>query len=120
MRTAGVSKLSSVVALSLSDDLTLFEGAWYTDSNLADPSFAERFARRFPGIRFATHMMPYAYDSLRLVVEAFESGTDPAAYIRNEREYSGSAGKVWRAPGAGNYRSEPAVWVIRDGKPTLQ
>ena len=70
---AGIHDIASVVALSLSDRPELFEGAWYTDSTVR-PEFVTRFEQRFPGTRFATHMMPYAYDSLRLVVEAFESG----------------------------------------------
>ena len=95
------------------------EGAWYTDSNLADADFAARFAKRFPGTRFATHMMPYAYDSLRLLVDGFESGGDPAQYIRAKTAYSGTPGRVWRLPGSGNYRSEPAVWIIKQGKPEI-
>jgi hypothetical protein len=116
---AKIHNISSVVALSLSNRPEWFEGAWYTDSNLADPAFRARFEERYPGTRFATHMMPYAYDSLRLVVEGFESGRGVAAYIRNTTAYDGMAGRVTREPGSGNYRSRPAVWMIKDGKPTL-
>ncbi len=65
-------------------------------------------------------MMPYAYDSLKLVVEAFESGQDPARYIREKTGYEGHAGRVTREPGSGNFRSRPAVWTIDDGKPALE
>ena len=119
LREAGIDNLASVVSLSLSDHPELFEGAWYTDSNLADPGFKARFEARYPGTRFATHMMPYAYDSLKLVVEAFESGEDPAEHLRKTLSYDGSAGRVTRAPGSGNFRSRPAVWRISDGKPEL-
>jgi ABC-type branched-subunit amino acid transport system substrate-binding protein len=119
LRSAGVRDVSSVVALSLSDQPALFEGAWYTDSYV-DPAFIARFEARFPGTRFATHMMPYAYDSLKLVVEAFESGQDPARYIREKTGYEGHAGRVTREPGSGNFRSRPAVWTIDDGKPALE
>ncbi len=119
LREARIDNLASVVAPSLSDAPELFEGTWYTDSNLADPGFKARFEARYPGTRFATHMMPYAYDSLRLLVEAYESGQDPAAYLRGTIAYDGSAGRVTRAPGSGNFRSRPAVWRIANGKPQL-
>jgi len=32
--------------------------------------------------KIATHMMPYAYDSYRLMVQAFESGEDTVKYIQ--------------------------------------
>jgi ABC-type branched-subunit amino acid transport system substrate-binding protein len=116
---AGIHNIASVVALSLSNKPQLFEGAWYTDSNLADPGFRARFEQRYPDTRFATHMMPYAYDSLRLVVEGFESGQGAIAYLRSKTDYEGTAGRVTRDAGAGNFRSRPAVWIIKDGRPTL-
>jgi hypothetical protein len=108
-----------VVALSISEKPELFEGAWYTDSNLADPGFKARFEQKYPDTRFATHMMPYAYDSLRLVVQGFESGRGVAEYLRSTTEYDGKPGRVTREAGSGNFRSRPAVWVIKNGKPTL-
>jgi ABC-type branched-subunit amino acid transport system substrate-binding protein len=119
LREAGIRDVSSVVALSLSESPEVFEGAWYTDSNLADANFKARFESKYPGTRFATHMMPYAYDSLKLLVEAFESGQEPAAYLRNKTAYQGSAGLVTRTPSSGNFRSRPAVWRISNGKPQL-
>ena len=118
LKEARIDNLASVVAFSISDHPEI-EGAWYTDSNLADAGFKMRFEEKFPETRFATHMMPYAYDSLRLLVEAFESGQDPAAYLRAKTAYDGSAGRVTRAPGSGNFRSRPAVWRITSGKPQL-
>jgi ABC-type branched-subunit amino acid transport system substrate-binding protein len=119
LRESGIDNMASVVAFSIGDHPEIFEGAWYTDSNLADAGFRQRFEKKYPGARFATHMMPYAYDSLRLLVEAFESGQDPAAYLRAKTAYDGSAGRVTRAPGSGNFRSRPAVWRIANGKPQL-
>jgi ABC-type branched-subunit amino acid transport system substrate-binding protein len=116
---AGIHDISSVVAPSLSDIPALFEGAWYTDSNLLDPSFKQRFQQRYPGVRFATHMMPYAYDSLRMLVDAFEAGQNPAVHLRRLTSYDGTADRLTKEPGSGNFQSEPAVWVIRDGKPAL-
>ncbi|HYY52165.1 MAG TPA: ABC transporter substrate-binding protein [Myxococcales bacterium] len=119
LRQAGIDNVASVVAPSVSAEPELFEGTWYTDSNIVDAGFKERFEKKYPGTRFATHMMPYAYDSFRLLVDAFESGEDPVAYVRARTAYDGTAGRVTRAPGSGNFRSRPAVWRIANGKPQL-
>ncbi|PYP08432.1 MAG: hypothetical protein DMD59_12240 [Gemmatimonadetes bacterium] len=104
---------------SLSQHPELFEGAWYTDSDLRDFGFKTRFERKYPGMQFATHMMPYAYDDFNLIVQAFERGQNPAVYLRNLTRYEGTAGPITRAPGSGNFQSAPAVWTIRNGKPAL-
>ncbi len=116
---AKVTNISSVVAPSVSEKPDLFEGAWYTDSDLADVGFKERFEERYPGEQFATHMMPYAYDSFNMVVQAYEQGQNTAVYIRNLRTYDGSAGPLAKRPGSGNFQSTPAVWTIKNGKPEL-
>ncbi len=116
---AGIHNLSAVVAPSLSDNPALFEGAWYTDSNLKDIGFKRRFEEKYPGTRFATHMMPYAYDSVNMIVRAFEAGTNPAVYLRNLRRYDGTAGLLTKAAGDGHFASAPAVWTIASGKPAL-
>jgi ABC-type branched-subunit amino acid transport system substrate-binding protein len=119
LQDAGIHNISSVVAPSLSARPEVFEGTWYTDSNLLDPVFKQRFERRYPGVRFATHMMPYAYDSFRMLVDAFENGENPAVHLRNLTSYDGTADRLTKAPGSGNFQSKPAVWVMRKGKPTL-
>jgi ABC-type branched-subunit amino acid transport system substrate-binding protein len=116
---AGIHNLASVVAPSLSSRPELFEGTWYTDSDLRDPGFKTRFEDKYPRTQFATHMMPYAYDDFNLIVQAFEHGQNPAVYIRNITAYEGSAGLVTRVPGSGNFQSTPAVWTIRNGRPVL-
>jgi ABC-type branched-subunit amino acid transport system substrate-binding protein len=119
LRDAGVRNISSVVAPSLSQKPELFEGVWYTDSNLRDLAFRKRFEDKYPGTQFATHMMPYAYDSLNMIVQAYEHGENPAVYLRNLRSYDGTADTLTKEPGSGIFRSAPSVWVIKDGKPTL-
>jgi ABC-type branched-subunit amino acid transport system substrate-binding protein len=116
---ANIHNVASVVALSLSDKGDLFEGAWYTDSNLRDLAFRQRFEDKYPDTRFATHMMPYAYDSVNMIVQAFERGQNPAVYLRNLRTYDGTAGTLTKQRGSGNFASTPAVWVIASGKPVL-
>lgn len=116
---AGIRDFTSVVAPSLSTRPALFEGTWYTDSDLRDFGFKRRFEEQFPGTRFATHMMPYAYDDFKLIVQAYERGQNPAVYVRNIRRYEGMAGPVSKAPGSGNFESMPAVWTITNGKPAL-
>jgi ABC-type branched-subunit amino acid transport system substrate-binding protein len=116
---ASIHTLSAVVAPSLSEKPELFEGAWYTDSNLRDLAFKQRFENKYPGVRFATHMMPYAYDSVNMIVDAFEHGRNPAAHVRALRTYDGTAGTLTKPRGSGNFASTPAVWVIANGKPRL-
>jgi len=119
LRDAGIRNVSAVVAPSLSSRPELFEGAWYTDSNLRDIAFKRRFEEKYPDTRFATHMMPYAYDSVNMIVSAFESGQNPAVYLRRLRSYDGTAGVLTKAPGSGNFASAPAVWTIASGAPAL-
>ena len=119
LREAGERAISSVVAPSLSERPDLFEDAWYTDSNVPDDGFKERFEQRYPGTRFATHMMPYAYDSLNMLVQAYEHGRNPAVYLRELTTYDGTADRLTKERGSGNFQSVPAVWVMKGGKPKL-
>src|SRR5213083_2449575 len=84
---AGIHNLASVVAPSVSSRPELFEGVWYTDSDLRDFGFKTRFEKKYPGTQFATHMMPYAYDDFNLIVQAFEQGQNPAVFLRNLARY---------------------------------
>jgi len=118
LKQAGVHSMASVVAFSISERPELFEGGWYTDSYVS-PQFKARLDRRYPATRLVTHMMPYAYDSFRMLVQGFESGQDVLTYVRRMTEYSGTAGKITKEAGTGNFRSSPAVWVIKNGKPVL-
>jgi ABC-type branched-subunit amino acid transport system substrate-binding protein len=118
LRDAGVRDLASIVAFSASERPELFEGGWYTDSYVS-PAFKARLDQRYPATRLATHMMPYAYDSFNMLVQGFESGEEILPYIRGMTEYDGTAGKITKQAGSGNFRSAPAVWVISDGKPAL-
>jgi ABC-type branched-subunit amino acid transport system substrate-binding protein len=116
---ARVGQVSSVVAPSVSEQPQLFEGVWYTDSNLKEMAFKKRFEDKYPDTQFATHMMPYAYDSVQMIVHAFERGQNPAVYLRNLHTYDGTAGILTKQPGSGHFESTPTVWVIKDGKPAL-
>jgi ABC-type branched-subunit amino acid transport system substrate-binding protein len=118
LKEAGVQKLASVVAFSVSERPELFEGGWYTDSYVT-PEFKARLDQRYPTSRLATHMMPYAYDSFNMLVQGFESGEEILTYIRGMTEYDGTAGKITKQAGSGNFRSAPAVWTIKNGKPTM-
>src|SRR5207245_2081891 len=62
---------------------------------------------------------PYPYDSVHMLVEGFESAEGVLPHARRMSEYAGTAGKITKQAGAGNFRSAPAVWVIKNGKPTL-
>jgi len=109
LRRAKVENVASIVVPSAATDPHPFEGVWYTDTNLAEPTFQRRFETCFPGMRFAAHMTPYAYDSLKILARALAS-SDPAQYVQGVTHYDGVAGAVTREPGGGNFRSKPAVW----------
>jgi len=118
LKDAGVRNMASIVAFSASQRPELFEGGWYTHSYVS-PEFKARLDQRYPETRLATHMMPYAYDSFNMLVQGFESGGEILTYIRRMTEYSGTAGTITKKAGSGNFRSAPAVWVIKNGKPAL-
>jgi hypothetical protein len=109
--------MASVVAFSISERPELFEGGWYTDSYVS-PEFQARLDQKYPATRLATHMMPYAYDSLQILVQGFEGG-DVLSHIRGMTQYNGTAGRITKEAGTGNFRSAPAVWEIQNGRPKL-
>jgi ABC-type branched-subunit amino acid transport system substrate-binding protein len=119
LKELGAPNVASIVAPCISDRMELFEGDWYTDSDLAHEEFKRRFEQEYPNTRFVTHMMPYAYDSFNILVQAFESGEDPVEYVRGVTSYKGEAGEITRERGSGNFRSRPAVWDIKNGRPEL-
>jgi hypothetical protein len=65
-------------------------------------------------------MMPYAYDSVRMLVDGFESNQGVVSYLRDLTRYDGSASLITREPGSGNFRAKPVVWEVRDGVPVVQ
>src|SRR5215470_8709686 len=73
------------------------------------PEFKARLDQRYSASRLATHMMPYAYNSFNMLVQGFESGREILTYIRRMTEYRGTADKITKKAGSGNFRSEPAV-----------
>ena len=118
LRDAGIQRMATVVAFSVSNRPELFEGGWYTDSYVS-PEFKRRLDQKYPNTRLATHMMPYAYDSFRMLVQGFESGQDVLTYVRQMTTFDGTAGKITKTAGTGNFRSAPAVWEIKNGRPEL-
>jgi ABC-type branched-subunit amino acid transport system substrate-binding protein len=112
--------VASIVAISLAPDLRIFEGAWYTDSDLPRPEVFEQFLKAFPASELITHMMPYAYDSIRIFVDGIESDEGLVSYLQKLTRYNGSNGLITREPGSGNFRSTPVVWVVKDGCAEVQ
>src|SRR5262249_23985918 len=115
LKDAGVQNMASIVAFSASERPELFEGGWYTDSYVS-PEVKARLDRRYPASSLAPQRMPYAYDSFNMLVQVFESGGEILTYIRRMTGCNGTAGKITKKAGSGNFRSEPAVWVIKNGK----
>jgi ABC-type branched-subunit amino acid transport system substrate-binding protein len=113
-------EVASIVSISISEELGIFDGAWYTDSDLAEDAVLAQFEEAYPSSEFITHMMPYAYDSVRMLVDGFESDEGAVEYLRNLTSYDGSAGPITREAGSGNFRSKPVVWVVKDGVPEVE
>lgn len=111
--------VASIVAISVSEDIRTFDGAWYTDSDINEALIAQ-FEKAYPSSEFITHMMPYAYDSIRMLVKGFESDEGVVEYLRNLTSYDGSVGPITREPGSGNFRSKPVVWLVKDGRPEVE
>ena len=79
-----------------------------------------QFEEAYPSSEFITHMMPYAYDSVRMLVDGFESDEGVVEYLRNLTSYDGSAGPITREAGSGNFRSKPVIWVVKNGVPEVE
>ena len=54
-----------------------------------------------------------------MLVQGLESGQGVLTYVRGMTTYNGTAGRITKEAGSGNFRSAPAVWVIKNGKPAL-
>jgi len=54
-------------------------------------------------------MMPYAYDSLNMIVQAFERGQNPAVYLRNLTTYEGTADTLTKSQAAATSSRLPRV-----------
>jgi len=111
--------VAGIVSISLSEEISTFDGAWYTDSDL-NPDLMAQFQKAYPTSEFITHMMPYAYDSVRMLVNGFESDEGVVEYLRNLTSYEGSVGPITREAGSGNFRSKPVAWVVKNGCPEVQ
>lgn len=113
----GIKNLSGGAgALSIAANPSIFNGDWYTEVPLADPSFLKRFETQYPEIRFNIRTAPFGYDSVNLLVAGFEKDADMAEYLAGIKEYDGKAGHITK-PSGNNFRATPSIWEIRDGKP---
>ena len=85
-----------------------------------EPGF-QRFDVIHVRVKCAASEKPAAYaaSATDMIVRAFETGQNPAVYLRNLRSYDGMAGLLTKAAGSGNFASRPALWTIAGGKPAL-
>ncbi len=117
-RELGISKpLSTDTAFVLSSKKELFEGMWYVDASLKDKSFINRFENHFPNTTFNSRTAPFGYDSLNMLVNAFEDDTNnPVEYMNDLDSYEGTVGRLTKTP-EGRFDSPAGIWVIKNGKP---
>jgi hypothetical protein len=63
---------------------------------------------------------PHSGRSLRAASCRREGRQARRARARGVTRYRGAAGLVVRAPGSGNFRSRPAVWVVKNGNSEIE
>ncbi|MEA2715301.1 MAG: branched-chain amino acid transport system substrate-binding protein [Candidatus Parcubacteria bacterium] len=112
----GITNISASATFGISAKPELFEGKWYNDANVADLAFRTRFEDRFPGIRFNVRSAPFGYDSFMMLVNGFEKGGNINQYLSSLTSFDGKAGKITKSNGSRSFHSEPALWIIKDGK----
>lgn len=112
----GETNISTYSLFAISPTPDIYNGKWYTDANLADKMFMERFKQAFPSIRFNVRTAPYGYDNLQMLVRAFEKGVAPHTHLKQITSYEGKVGKLTKESGTNSFRSMPAVWMIENGQ----
>lgn len=114
-----VQNISSAAAFAISAKPELFEGKWFTDGAVKDISFRKRFEAKYPDIRFNVRTAPYGYDTFNMLVQGFEKGGDIVSYLHDLDSYSGQVGKINQLGSNGNFRSDPVLWIMKNGKAEL-
>lgn len=115
-KNLGATNVAGIASFSIGADPSLFNNRWYSDASLSDPAFADVFTKAYPDTRFNVRVAPYAYDSLNLLVNGFESG-NVTKYLLDTTSYSGKAGTATKKAGESSFHSPIGIWEIRDGKP---
>ena len=119
LMTLGITNISTYALFAISPTPEIYNGKWYTDANLADPSFMDQFKSAYPEIRFNVRTAPYGFDMVKMTVDAFEKSSDAHEYMKMLTSYDGKVGKVTKQVGGHNFRSAPAVWTIENGIPKV-
>lgn len=112
-----VANISGIATFTTGAKPELYNDKWYTDASLADPSFKADFQREYPQQRFNVRVAPQGYDSVNILVKAFESGIPVADFIRNLTSYDGKAGVLAKKQGESVFHSPIGIWKIENGQP---
>lgn len=109
--------LSTIAAFPLSQQPQLFENLWFIDPKLPDNGFIEKFEAMFSNITFNSRTAPFGYDSLNILIDAFENNNHqtPVEYINSLDSYDGIM-KLTKTP-EGRFDSPAGIWIIKNGKP---
>ena len=116
---SGVKNISTMDLFTSSKNPNLFNGLWYTDSTLTDPSFRDRFTKLYPDYNFTVITVPYGYDIFNMLVQSFEKGGDANVNMKAITEYDGKAGKVTKTTDSQSFRTTASIWVMKDGVPEM-
>ncbi len=115
MQQLRISPISSSVAISLTADPKLFEGAWYTDVQKPSDEFINSYEQRFPDVRFDNTDTPIGYDMVKILASGFASQRTVADYVAILPVYTGQSG-VMKQKTRGIFEIPPVVWKVKDGK----
>lgn len=116
LKTQGIKNVAGIGTFAISANPSLFDGDWFTDVNLTDAAFKERFVKEFPEVRFNARTAPEGYDAFNLLVKALESGQSPGSYIAGLTSYEGKVGRVTKPADKGNFSVSVGIWKIENGE----
>jgi len=104
-------QLASIEAFGLAADKSLFKGSWYVDAASPDKKFTDRYLNRFN--TSVTPGVGHAYDTVRLMMEKFESTDETLVWraILENKPYSGIIGEV-KIDKGGIMKTVPLVKTI--------
>ncbi len=108
--------ITSIETFATLTNLTIADGAYYSDGAVANDEFLKRYKQKFGDI--SSYGIGNIYDMIMLTVKAFEQAeTKDLAYaeLANIKEYDGVVGKLSQDEN-GIFNSRAVLMKIEDGK----
>lgn len=116
LKNVGIQSIAGMGTFSISPNLSLYDGLWFTDAALADTAFKTRFETAYPEARFNVRTAPYGYDTFNILVQAFESDGRVNESLLGMTRYEGKVGMLSKKAGSGNFQSPVGIWKMLNGE----